>query len=1022
MEIERLIEDVSDCAPAPLMKESSVSTVIEQLVWGKYCESTDGPIIKGAEHSILGRSVGFPEGLVPLCEPTSLGISKSQFEETEERLFERVPYGTALRPVRVQGRTYAVLFRVGIRSEGGNDRQGRRSYSVGRYLVDPTGRTSPTSMFQQLEPLGGTTREAAASLRALAASPFTSSSSQISNSSFVKPALTYLVAGVPIHIRAKESDFFVYVDELWRRLPETLRVFMSAGWNVSSSVADGLAIRACAYRSGRCSEYANSTWREPSEATHSKGTRPLIFGELYAARWLPDTPSELEDLLTHVGSLPYVLVGSSAHSAVVPAFSDVDVRERFQEASLEAAGDAIVQELRRWIATGHSDTTGRVQDLLACVKNHSDLPILLCEGFADRLMWSRTDHLYWAFLTMGRSISGLETMSGPGVKRALLFEAARDSVPERVLSALAEAARAGEAARIPEDVSALIRISLDATIGGHPALHDAILPYACDVDVYAAWAVDHAFELAIAFTTCSVVPRSNVERIADLLRRRGAAVPGLPAIARLVAGDAPLEIELKDVGRLPATHQREFARLVKLMWDESATSSVNRDRVLDWSAADYESPDALPEVFRVLKGVPVSASDLLAIVLGNGGVKQVPERAWPALSESVLQHSRELRAEINCSPALWEPLLAFWPADITQTVLGPHSARAHHPGGSIVPIVGQTFAPPREHVQALIEEWLLASSPKDVHCLPRVARVLWNWAASSSEPGTSDRLAVDVCRSLARGRFQSGTLSEFGPDQASIALTLTRLAGQSEALLEMSEELWRSAVSDWQLQILLELFPKVDFKPDIHQLIALLPRWSWLRRHLSRTDVAASRLSRFAVSQYQFGEITPAEARKGLWVPELEGSLLAGAFQGEFLGERLTPAIRAYSSSPREAMHNILTALIGGAEGTRQAILTIVCRDFVCRWASRAGITEVELRRTARAVMTPEPYSRRFVSLDVRAYAEPFSGAGSDRITVADYVVTFFWHIAMIGASADFERISSGYFNALRSANERQLS
>src|SRR2546423_4907671 len=148
----------------PAEPEQDQQIEIEALEWGKYCETPDGSIIDRAEHGLLGATAQFPELLRPLCQPEDLGISGGQLEEEAQRLFERVSWGTALRPVSVEGKVLPVLYRVGVRSEGGTVFARRRKYSLARYLVDLGRTASPLTLFKAMAPLTGLTKKMAAAL------------------------------------------------------------------------------------------------------------------------------------------------------------------------------------------------------------------------------------------------------------------------------------------------------------------------------------------------------------------------------------------------------------------------------------------------------------------------------------------------------------------------------------------------------------------------------------------------------------------------------------------------------------------------------------------------------------------------------------------------------------------------------------------------------------------------------------------------------------------------------------------
>src|SRR6266567_5903481 len=197
------------------------------LEWGKFCDRPSGRICsREEEHGVLGASAGFPQELRSLCDPRYLGISKGQFEEEQERLFEHVKYGTAFRPVVVQGGCFSVFYRVGVRAED-PDVPLARNYTLARYLAVPPGLDiSPMAIFRNLAPLAGITTQQASTLQEICLAP--EAGRAASPEPFLKPAIVYLFSGVPVHIRATEEDFFQLVDQLWQVFPHELRSLLSA--------------------------------------------------------------------------------------------------------------------------------------------------------------------------------------------------------------------------------------------------------------------------------------------------------------------------------------------------------------------------------------------------------------------------------------------------------------------------------------------------------------------------------------------------------------------------------------------------------------------------------------------------------------------------------------------------------------------------------------------------------------------------------------------------------------------------
>lgn len=95
--------------------------VYSKLIQG---HSPGGPIMKGAESRVNGRSAGFPSLLIPHCRTSSFFKNDPSITEIDPRLINGGVF--VYRPSYLGGKHYSIFGRIEARSEGGVGKPGRR--------------------------------------------------------------------------------------------------------------------------------------------------------------------------------------------------------------------------------------------------------------------------------------------------------------------------------------------------------------------------------------------------------------------------------------------------------------------------------------------------------------------------------------------------------------------------------------------------------------------------------------------------------------------------------------------------------------------------------------------------------------------------------------------------------------------------------------------------------------------------------------------------------------------------------
>jgi hypothetical protein len=361
-----------------------MSTVIECCEYGKLCQP-DGAIVDGTEHRILGFSPGFPEALLPSCSPAVLKIAATAAERRREGLFDDCKHATVYRPLRADGgEIYSLLYRFQNLYEGGSRDYAKssRAYLRGRIVLS-TGPSVPLSTLLRAmgpEALRSLTSKEASHVASMVANEEAETDpamAALENDPFLKRALAYLAAGIPIHLDGLpiESELFHYADALYVHLPKSMRCWFSAGWNVGSSLAAGFSLSwgPVPPSNAACFHVRSQAWtRDPRTLQLRRGAeiefKPYdpdveFLGRTYAAIALP-APGESLSAMMHTLASARVDPCRDPRSPSVAGLLDAAAIGLRQSAVAESF-EKFREWLGRWLRSEQevSGQIGQISDL-----------------------------------------------------------------------------------------------------------------------------------------------------------------------------------------------------------------------------------------------------------------------------------------------------------------------------------------------------------------------------------------------------------------------------------------------------------------------------------------------------------------------------------------------------------------------------------------------------------------------------------------------------------------------------------
>jgi hypothetical protein len=952
--------------------EPAAPAFIEQLEWGKFCQSADGPIIAGADHELLGYSPGFPREVVPLCHPRTLGVAIDSREELQERLFKQVPHGTVFQPLHVGDQRYAVLYRVGVRSEGGSVDHGRRQYSLARFLLSPP-KHAPDHLFALLGRLGGTTRDAAKRLQSL---PLPERSSQPVSDAFLRGALTYVMSGRSIRILLTEEEFFDHVGALWRELPPQVRPLFSAGWNVSRNVAARLTAFCCDVDPSDYCAYDGVGWTE--RTTPGSHSISLLPGELYVAnRFTADTSSCVPPIPNHSDQLDR---SSAAYISSQPlmAFSQPWVRGQFCRWGLAYAQTADL--LDGWIGGANTLPAPQIAGLSKYL-DRDELAAFVTRAWQQEDSTPRGDLLLWS----AESSGAIAVSAGHHQARARIIEAARRGDTHALLDALATNVQLlPPASIINSEVERLLQQDLDGLHGCDP---DRIHQYqkllaARTQGAYlpVGWITKNAFALA-RWLACGERSVASL-RLQALLSVPESLAPGCRAVVNLTQGQPPTTSDATDLQGLAPSQLAQFSALLSTCWSDEALG-YDRDVLFAWGLLQALPAQHLPLPLRIMRGVSVTAATFDAWITDNP-MSHYPAGVKTAVAAYALRHAFELREAMRSNLAAWTSLTSHWDKEIVLTLLS--DGAVDHPAAT-----DDTIGPDlhEQALQELIDEWLL-DDDRDLASVQRAASVLWRWSIAMNPLARSPLSVVQLCSALHERTVPLNASIE--PDQARLAMTLIRRAGVRSQLESQAHAAWHGATHASMLRFLLELFPSLDLHPSPEQLVALIPQRRWLRDHLQDARcLHAGRQYKFGIATANFRQLEFPGHGAYAWRDEWHGTALSGAFR-EHRTRALVLELQAYGSTPTLACNCVLK-LLSSARQPEEA-LAACCDVFLFNWAQSAGLDRQDLKKIVSFVANPRGADVVVVSPAPDEEAAMPLQRRAGQIAIADYLIPLLWWLS----------------------------
>jgi hypothetical protein len=958
---------------------------VECLEWGKLCVSADGPVSEGRDHELLGTSPGFPAALIPFCNPNRLGVASSAYEARDESLFTSVQYGTVMRPVIVDDVTYTVLCRVGTRLEDSSGRAARE-YSLARYLVTSDPDVSPAALHAAMGPLLGISEAEAGALHAVSVER-AGDDEPTAFGDDERTALRFLLSGIPISAPAKERDFFAFVDRVWRALPQQIRPYLSAGWNVTRSTAESLAIAASPRASADRVEYRDGVWIPPTPSTDGSLT---ALGDLHFAQYVDRDVAAARSLVEYVDRGAWRPTGAPLNA--VPAFRDAALIERFRAPAVAAGVSTALDHMREWLSGAESGDLPRDS---AALVGSTEAAAVYGAGFSDPAHWDRADASYAEYLKGGGTPARLDsTSTDAGVLRMRVITAAFGAEPKALLDILGAAARAGAADRFSHAIQECVIATLDGTIdlvADHVAL--------CETGGHATVYIDWLEKAAPALTARCLDQQHiafdaivrGVRVINTTLAAHGRDAREPRAVLAILSAEPPHSTERGTVGGSVA-----LATAIALRWNHSDVTRVEREQLVEWVRAAAPAANVLPVALRGIAGASLTAEEIRAAVDECSDASLVPAVVHDILARDALHFARTLQGVMRADRARWEPLFSRWPAAARVALIGVAA-----PQRDIDSSVND-YVPETAHLDELIADWASHSRGERRHAAADdLARVLWLWASQSHESRSSTSTVRALCAATAGGTWTVVREAEPSPATTRVAAALIRSARALNDAPETADRLWASSTVAWQLQFLLDAFPAVDFKPREQDLVLLVARREWVREHLMRPDIVAARHERFRLATYGVGELPATEAERMGIVDSMSDSILAAAVAGRDLADRVLEVSGVFSRTPREAGTIYLRVVVNAPQKFERRALIAVAKA-VRNWGGDAGLDTRSLMAVFTEVARPRGSIRSLV-VNADRGAPPFQRT-KDCLVLADYMVVLLWEIGRRLSSSDLRR------------------
>ena len=890
---------VVDREPAP---PAETQVTVEQLEFGKFCVSTDGPIESNSEnipieHSQLGWSKGFPEELIPVCYPTRMSVVL----EDGEVLPRPDAAGTVLRLVVCGNSKKArtVLYSIKARAEAGEGRSGRR-YTLARYLTAPDGRADPLTMLAAMNstPLAGITR---ATARSIAAITLDHEDGRLDDTgeAFLREALIFILSGIAISITEEipPEEFFTWVAAVHDRLPPALRPHLSAGWNVGSSYSGKLAITYTTHHATNTALFSRSshTWSPPKYVTTWNAQRQPVVNRFFEARLEPgrmferyvSAENESDRSVAREQKLSQLVASLSlADLPELPGWDDPVTVRIFRYPGLQARDQFALKALERWLTTaGDSDVCLDIRKL-SYQSNRLRALELILETLSEPSSRSRADQALWSSISgkIPASIkNALNEATGAGAKRARLMAAVAEGDVFNTLSAL-QAVAPDESEDLPDEVLRRLRELLDRSLSSPT---DAALSYHAELltaasRAYREWAAQRALWLMSVLgpreepTSAALAAISN---IGD-----SDAIQAFYSFLTNETLTPPVEDVFK---QLPPEERSVFTDLFNHRWrQEDEDTAIRRENLLAWFHMLRSNRGDHP-LLRLVCGNELTEQDVFAIAR-DVELGYVPQSLWPQVAELSLQNWSLLKRQIMSHDRRWAPLVRLWPGRYAR-VLG-NNAGTSSPTAEIAR-TAQGLRLGFDDLQYLLDRWWFPTAS-----FKQVAPLLWDWAMQLPPRAGVTLTAFDLCRHFLEARLPDTELSD---TEFESFVKLISYSGQVTLPRNSIQRMWLFASRSWQIKLLMTLFPQEDLVPTAAQLSVLLRQREWLQEHLRHPHVHFTRSNLFRIATEPFHGLSYRGS--SYWRDEFLEHPIWAAFHGVPVSglrpRSLRLALRAYTNS-----------------------------------------------------------------------------------------------------------------------------
>jgi hypothetical protein len=877
---------------------------LERLEYGKLCVDRFGAIEPNAEHGELGRTTNFSAEVAVHCDPAVIGAGGDEVEGPGKT------HATVLRPVHFGTSTIAVMARVRSRPEDGEEGKARR-YTIARYLISPALQIDPLRLFEAMDrdPLAALTRADADALSPVMLAVDGPEGPEEMDG-FIRDAVIYAMSGSAITIteRIPERQFFTYVSAIWRRLPPSLRSIVSAGWNVSPSLSGVLLLTNTGQVAPNSAAWTPSsrTWSPPQQIELAqqgkpKKTRPfsdarLASGRMYAFHFLGDAGSEsVSRLMAHVPS--------EVELPELPDLRDAATVRMLRWPGLRMLDERRYARLHQWLRDGvpvHDLEQEAAAGAFIYDELQTSMLTALFEAFASPDVSRRRAESY--LMAMAPRLENrwlhdpiLRATRRGAARARVILRLMISSPAAETLADYASAAADGEVDDLPQEAASRLEAVLSSHLSQVDALtaelHARILTAPIIPVEYRQWAVREAARLELALARWTP-PRAR-DAIRTVAARSGSAE--IAALARWALEELPGESDVTAIQQLGESQRGELAAAMAARWMYSTTNvAARRETILSWVAAERPAPLSDP-LLRLALAAELTVDDMPAIAA------EVENERWPpsleqALAELALRRWPSLSASIRSHGARWSRIIDWWPDDVRLLLLGIDTPG--HPPTPAIDDAADALDLTTDEVSAILDRWI--QRPRSAAAPDRYAVRIWRMASNARATLVNELRAVEMIQALAARQMPRGTPAD--GEQVTRTLRLARASGNDVALQDAVGVLWPLALTAWQIELVLRLFPQAELQPTTGQLETLFRNRQILLTHLAEQGLHPRRAAVFRVALLEFHAASYEMDGGGDWRAEYASSFLWGAFRGVPLAEQgsLRAALAAYAPGVRE--------------------------------------------------------------------------------------------------------------------------